>query len=72
MKNHYRALRPLAQDLTESPGSELRLRLLARAGAGTSGLWRPGYQAGGGPEPLSSQFSMSFLVKFSRFSESCQ
>ena len=53
MKNHYRALRPFAQDLTESPGSELRLhgrlRLLAWAGAGTSGLWRPGYQAGGGP-----------------------
>ena len=49
MKNHYRALSPRAQDLTESPGSELGLRLLARAGAGTSGLWRPGYQAGGGP-----------------------
>ena len=38
------ALRPLAQDLAESPGSQLRLGLLAWAGAGTPGLWRPGCQ----------------------------
>ena len=31
------ALRPLAQDLAQSPGSQLRLGLLARAGAGTPG-----------------------------------
>ena len=38
------ALRPLAQGLAESPGSQLRLGLLAWAGAGTPGLWRPGCQ----------------------------
>ena len=39
------ALRPLAQDLAQSPGSQLRLGLLAWAGAGTPGLWRLGCQA---------------------------
>ena len=38
------ALRPLAQDLVQSPGSELRLGLLAWAGAETPGLWRPSCQ----------------------------
>ena len=38
------ALRPLAQDLAQSPGSQLGLGLLAWAGAGTPGLWRPGCQ----------------------------
>ena len=38
------ALRPLAQDLAQSPGCQLRLGLLAWAGAGTPGLWRPGCQ----------------------------
>ena len=39
------ALRPLAQGLAESPGSQLRLGLLAWAGAGTPGLWTLGWQA---------------------------
>ena len=38
------ALRPLAQGLAESPGSQRRLGLLAWAGAGTPRLWRPGCQ----------------------------
>ena len=39
------ALRPLAQGLAESPGSQLRLGLLAWAGAGTPGLWSSGCHA---------------------------
>ena len=38
------ALRPLAQDLAQTTGSQLRLGLLAWAGAETPGLWRPGCQ----------------------------
>ncbi len=38
------ALRPLAEDLAQSPGSQLRLGLLAWAAAGIPGLWRPGCQ----------------------------
>ena len=38
------ALRPLAEDLAQSPGSQLRLGLLAWAGAETPGLWWPSCQ----------------------------
>ena len=38
------ALRPLAQDLAQSPCSQLRLGLLAWAGAVTPVLWKPGCQ----------------------------
>ena len=38
------ALRPLAQDLAQTTGSQLRLGLLAWAGAVTPVLWRPDYQ----------------------------
>ena len=38
------ALRPLAQDLAQTTGSQLRLGLLTWAGAETPGLWRPDCQ----------------------------
>ena len=38
------ALRPLAQDLAQTTGSQLRLGLLAWAGAVTPVLWRPSCQ----------------------------
>ena len=38
------ALRPLAQDLAQTTGSQLRLGLLAWAGAVTPVLWRPDCQ----------------------------
>ena len=42
------ALRPLAQDLAQSTSIQIRLGLLAWAGAVTPVLWKPGGQGGGG------------------------
>ena len=44
------APRQTLRPLTQSPGSQLKLGLLAWAGAETPGLWRPGCQEEGEEE----------------------